>query len=199
MPRTRSFRRAYSQRRYRKLFVIAAEGERTEPRYFALFKDASVIHVICLRFSGDSAPEQVLKRMQQYLKDEDIKTTDEAWVVVDKDQWGDAQLNSLFRWSQSSTNFGFALSNPKFEYWLLLHFEDGNNVSTSRECSQRLRRYLPRYDKDVNPREFPRENIERAVHRAAARDNPPCDDWPRRPGQTTVYRLVRKLLAQSVK
>ena len=71
--------------------------------------------------------------MQQYLKDEDIKTTDEAWVVVDKDQWGDAQLNSLFRWSQSSTNFGFALSNPKFEYWLLLHFEDGNNVSTSRD------------------------------------------------------------------
>ena len=74
--------------------------------------------------------------MQQYLKDEDIKTTDEAWVVVDKDQWGDAQLNSLFRWSQSSTNFGFALSNPKFEYWLLLHFEDGNNVLARQESAR---------------------------------------------------------------
>ena len=47
--------------------MIAAEGEKTEPRYFALFSDASVIHVRCLNWRGDNSPDQVLSRMEQYL------------------------------------------------------------------------------------------------------------------------------------
>ena len=191
----RSFRRPYGQRRYRRLFVIAAEGEKTEPRYFALFNDASVIHVHCLRWRGDNSPDQVLRRMEQYLEDEEIRNSDEAWLVVDRDQWTEQQLARLHRWSQGADNYGFALSNPKFEYWLLLHFEDGSGVRTSRECSHRLRRHLPSYDKDVHGRKFTRTSIELAVRRADERDIPPCDDWPREPGQTTVYRLVRSILA----
>ena len=117
----RSFRRRSGQRRYRKLFVIAAEGEKTEPQYFSLFNNASVIRVLSLKCSGDSAPEQVMERMQRYLEQEEIKNTDEAWLVVDKDQWSDAQLQRLHLWTQGATNYGLALSNPKFEYWLLLH------------------------------------------------------------------------------
>lgn len=198
MPKKRrKFRRPSGQRRYRKLFVIATKGRKTEPRYFSLFNSASVIRVLCLKCDGDSAPKQVLKRMQHYLKDEGIKSTDEAWLVVDKDQWSSAQLLMLHQWAQSALNYGMALSNPKFEYWLLLHFEEGRGVGTSSQCSERLRRYLPGYDKDVSPRKFPTENIIKAVQRAQARDKPPCKDWPRRPGQTTVYRLVARLLAQS--
>lgn len=116
--------------------------------------------------------------------------------MVDRDQWSEHQLARLHRWSQGANNYGFALSNPKFEYWLLLHFEGAKGVRTSRECSRRLRRHLPGYDKDVHGRKFTRTNIENAVRRAEERDNPPCVDWPREPGQTTVYRLVGKLLEQ---
>ena len=62
------------------------------------------------------------------------------------------------------------------------------------ECSRRLRQHVPRYDKDVDARKFTKERVAIAVQRALTRDNPPCVDWPRRPGQTTVYRLVGKLL-----
>ena len=140
----RSFRRPPGQRRYRKLFVVATEGQKTEPQYFSLFNSASVIRVLCLKCGRDSAPESVLKRMQRYLNDEEIKKTDEAWLVVDKDQWSSAQLLMLHQWAQSAANYGMALSNPKFEYWLLLHFEDGSGVGTSSQCSERLRRHRGR-------------------------------------------------------
>jgi hypothetical protein len=153
----------------------------------------AVIHVNCLKGKHDSSPPQVLKRMRNYLKDADLKPTDEAWLVVDKDQWMDEQLAQLHRWAQTAENYGFALNNPKFEYWLLLHFEDGSGVSSSRACTERLRTYLPNFEKGNVEVEKLRPRIPEAIRRAKQKDTPPCTDWPRTTG-TTVYRLVQKLL-----
>lgn len=60
--------------------------------------------------------------MKDHLRQEDLLPSDKAWLVVDKDQWTDEQLNQLHSWSLDKDNYGFALSNPKFEYWLLLPF-----------------------------------------------------------------------------
>jgi hypothetical protein len=192
--RRRSFKRPLGQRRYRKMFVIAAEGVKTEPQYFALLNSMqAIIHVTCLKDKYNSAPPQVLKRMTKYLGKQDLRKSDEAWLVVDKDDWTDPQLHELHQWSQKSENHGFALSNPKFEYWLLLHFEDGTGIFNAQDCSERLRRYLPNYDKGTNVREITKRMIEEAISRAARRDNPPCIDWPHNIG-TTVYRLIQKIL-----
>ena len=80
----RSFQRQLGQRRYRKLFILAVEGMRTEPEYFAWFNDeSSVIRVECLRGNSCSSPEEVLKRMEERLKREGLRSSDEAWLVVD--------------------------------------------------------------------------------------------------------------------
>jgi len=193
--RRRKLSRPLGKRRYKKLFIIATEGMKTEPRYFALFyKRQPVIKVKCLRGKTESSPPQVLRRMKEYLRQESLKITDEAWLVVDKDQWTDEQLQELLRWSQSKSNYGFTLSNPKFEYWLLLHFEDGTGVSNSNVCSERLRRYLPNYDKDIAPGKITFDMITDAIRRSKQRDNPPCIDWPRSIG-STVYRLVERILS----
>lgn len=194
-PRRREFRRPLGTRHYRKLFVIAVEGVKTEPQYFVIFNaQQSVIRVNCLKGSHGSSPLQVLKRMEDHLSQERLKSSDEAWLVVDKDQWTDEQLNQLHAWAQKRDNYGFALSNPKFEYWLLLHFEDGVGIASSRDCSDRLKRQLPGYDKDINARKITRKGIDDAIRRARERDNPPCADWPRAPGGTTVYKLVENIL-----
>jgi len=191
----RSFRRPLGERRYRKLFLIAVEGFKTEPQYFALFNDQrSVIRVHCLKGNHDSSPPQVLKRMKEQLRRESLRSSDEAWLVVDKDQWTEEQLTLLHSWAQVRDQYGFALSNPKFEYWLLLHFEDGAGVASSKNCAERLKRYLPDYNKGVDGRHITRERVEAAVQRAKRRDHPPCADWPRALGGTTVYRLVEGLL-----
>ena len=177
------------------MFVIATEGEKTEPSYFAIFKDDLVIHVHCVKGDHQSSPKQVLHRMKQHLERNGITKTDEAWLVVDKDRWSDEQLVQLHEWSQGASNRGFALSNPKFEYWLLLHFEDGTDIGTPRELSRRLRRHLPTYDKGVDGRKVTRGMTVQAVNRAKKRDAPKCKDWPREPWRTTVYRLVDNILA----
>ena len=189
----RTFKRRVGKRPYRKLFVIATEGAKTEPQYFAILDNRdSVIHVECLKTKHNSSPPQVLKRMQKRLKKEALRKSDEAWLVVDKDQWTDEQLAQLHGWSLEEENYGFALTNPKFEYWILLHFEDGNGVANSQQCSTRLKQYLPDYDKGIDTRKITPEMIVDAVRRAKTRDNPPCQDWPRALG-TTVYKLVESI------
>jgi len=189
----RNFTRALGERRYRKIFILSVEGIKTEHLYFARFNNEnSVVRLKCLKGKHDSSPPHVLARMESYLKEEGLKASDEAWLVVDKDQWTEEQLSLLYQWSLRAANYGFALSNPKFEFWLLLHFEDGNGVSSSNICTQKLERYLPGYDKGIDSRKISDTMVVAAVKRARQRDNPPCVDWPHTTG-TTVYKLVESI------
>ena len=173
--------------------VIATEGTKTEPQYFAIFKSRGpIVKVKCLEGNTKSSPTKVLQRMNVYLHEESLKDYDEAWLVVDKDSWTDKQLTQLYQWSQKQNNYGFALSNPKFEFWLLLHFEDSTGV-TSINCIEKLNRYLPDFDKGVDGRKITLGHVSEAIRRAKQRDNPPCTDWPRTNG-FTVYKLVEKIL-----
>jgi hypothetical protein len=58
---------------------------------------------------------------------------------------------------------GIALSNPKFELWLLLHFEPIAGCITAHSVDGRLAMYLPAYDKHI-PAGFPtREQVDKAI------------------------------------
>jgi hypothetical protein len=191
----RLFNRKIGKRRYKRMIAISAEGIVTEREYFIMFNtDSTVLHVKVLKGTA-SDPGNVLKQMRRFLKDNPLQSRDHAWLVIDKDRWLDSQIQPLFDWSQTNSKYGFALSNPKFEYWLLLHFEDATSIRSSRNCSERLERYLPGYDKQIDPAKlYP--HIEDAINRAERRDTPPCRDWPRTTG-TTVYRLIKKLHNES--
>jgi hypothetical protein len=176
--------------------VIATEGAKTEPTYFKLFnRYGYAVAVKCIAAKDKSAPKHVLKSMQDYIEKSDLMEGDEAWLVVDTDNWREAGLKALHAWSTSDPSYGLAVSNPCFEYWLLLHFEETKGAADASECLRRLRKYMPQYDKgnlDVAALE-PR--IADAVERARRRDTPPASDWPRMVG-TTVYRLVERLLGK---
>lgn len=52
----RKFQRPLGERRYKKLFLIAAEGMKTEPLYFGIFTDdTSIVRVSCLKGKHDSS------------------------------------------------------------------------------------------------------------------------------------------------
>ena len=189
----RKFERQIPTRPYRKMFVLATEGAETEPQYFDLFNSQLVaITVKCLRSNTDSAPAHVLKRMKRHLQYNSLRPGDAAWLVVDKDRWTDEQLNQLRAWADTDEQHGFAVSNPCFELWLLFHFEDVAGIGNIRQCKDRLKRYLPHYEKSHIETSRLIPGISSAIDRARRKDNPPCTDWPRTIG-TTVYRLVVKL------
>ena len=188
-------KRSLDERSYRNLFIIAMEGEKTEPHYFGILNQYQrKISIDSIKGGHKSSPLQVLKKMKEYLKKEKPHEPYEAWIVMDKDEWKPEQLKKIDDWAKASSNYGFALSNPKFEYWLLLHFEDGKKVQSPRNCDDRLKKCYPKYNKNIDARKITRERINDAIERAKARDNPPCVDWPRKIGATTVYKLVEKIL-----
>ncbi|MDA3837868.1 MAG: RloB family protein [Candidatus Delongbacteria bacterium] len=194
-PKRRRFKRKYiATRSYEKLFILSVEGQKTEPEYFSLFDNrGSIIRIKCLKSKKKSSPLQVLNRMQKYIKDENLFKTDEAWLIADRDEWTDNQLKQLHDWSEEKDNHGFALSNPKFEYWLLLHFEDGKGVKNSKDCTKKLKKYLPQYNKGVDVNQISDKMILAAVKRAKGKDQGSFEERLNSIG-STVYKVVENIM-----
>jgi RloB-like protein len=189
------FTRPLGTRRYKRLFLIATEGNKTEPQYFAMLNEEVVlVQVQVIKGQHDSSPKHVLNRMEEHLRRRRLLVGDEAWLVIDNDQWAQEQIGALHAWTQQHANRALAVSNPMFEFWLLMHFEDGAGASTPQDCKQRLKRYLPDYDKGIGHGQISIVQVQQAIARAKLRDQPPCADWPRMAGVSTVYRLVEKIL-----
>jgi hypothetical protein len=194
------FARLSPERSYRRLFVIGTEGRVTERRYFLIVKRLYPDSNCVLEFSRTSSsncsnPHEVLESVKRWIKENGpLGKGDEAWLVVDTDAWTEEQLNELRNWVSEAAERrfgrGLALSDPKFEYWLLLHFENAG-VRSSRECTDKLKRHLPYYDKDVSDHDFSHESIEQAMSTARQRDG--HGSGP----STTVYKLVESILSRS--
>lgn len=201
MAKRRLLERTSETLKHRRLFFIMGEGNSTEPSYFRelhniVNRNAVCCYVECHHSTdGCHDPAHILREMRTKLNKAALELGDQAWIVVDRDYWTPNQLNKLYRWSQEKPHYGFALSNPRFEYWLLLHFEDGAITSkNNKEIEVRLKQYLPKFRKALNRFDFNMKNVQMVVKRAKSKDTPPSRKWPKKSYQTTVYKLVQNIL-----
>lgn len=141
--------------------VIATEGESTEQKYFLSIKnkiddnddvinsplELTILHPIEEdddRKQGQSNPKAVLEQIKHYAKKHKIDKNDEFCVVVDRDRWEVGEISGVSTECAQKQNYFFALSNPSFEIWLLLHFEniadfnDGNKDIDGKFLKKRL-------------------------------------------------------------
>lgn len=190
----RRFFRSENHRTPRKLFTLAVEGKVTEPEYFKMLGEECNVRVYCLKNYHACAPLELLERIKTHLATEGLLPGDEAWVVLDKDQWAEPHLGAIREWVSQSERFGLSISNPCFELWLLWHFEEPGKAHTSRVCRHRLKHYLPYFGKSLPRNILQLGQVHQAIARAKSRDQPPCQKTPRT-GVTTVYRLVERILA----
>lgn len=215
MPRERrEFKRPSFVRNVQKLFVIATEGVKTEIKYFEQFKseeyynNQSVFIEVLNRLTTDSSPAVVLKQLNNFSKDFNLNKDDELWMVIDRDKqsWSIGQIAEVARLCVQK-RYGFALSNPSFELWLLLHRKDINQYSADvREELLRnpktgnrsrveieLLRICGTYNKsNLNVDDYlPYVNV--AIQRAEALTQNVNERWPDYLG-SHVYKLVRKLM-----
>ena len=112
----------------KRVIVIAAEGEFTEPEYFQHLNSMSeTAHFYIVENHGEgSSPRAVLARMKNYLKANSLDEYDEAWIVLDHDDWPEEEIENIRKWTQTNKagKYHFALSERRFEDWLKLHVED---------------------------------------------------------------------------
>lgn len=193
------FKRARRQHDYVRRILVSTEGAVTEPQYLFLFERAFLANRVrfdILSGKGRGDPGHVLARMLARMDKTSLRRGDEAWLVVDKDRWTDEQLRPLADWATAPSpgvRRRFLVSNPNFELWLLLHFEQARQGTTAREIAGRLGTLLPGYDKTV-PRELlVPDRVRAALANAAVLAPTTSPDWPRTTG-TTVHEALASLL-----
>ena len=90
------------------------------------------------------------------------KTSNEIWVLIDQDDWPASDVESLKEGKsirQAVSIYKVLQSIPKFELWVLLHFDKANGISTSKEIDERLKTIIQNYnkhlpDKSILPNRF---------------------------------------------
>ncbi len=130
--RSRSLRRKVATRDVKKTLLVFCEGEKTEPEYLrALSRKSSVRDLACvdIRFEsgpGGSVPQTLVSKAVE-ARDRAVDEADEIdefWCVFDV-EWprNHPNLKSVIQQARDN-HIKLAVSNPCFELWLILHFQD---------------------------------------------------------------------------
>ena len=154
MKNRNSLRRRRPFRSPKPRILIVCEGTRTEPGYFRAFRHAER-SLVELEISPGGVPRTLVQRAVQ-LKDTAAKQSrthadenlkyDEVWCVFDIDEHPNIQDAT----QQARDNqVEVAISNPCFELWILLHYQDQRAHIDRDRLSLECRRHLPDYEKDV--------------------------------------------------
>jgi hypothetical protein len=197
-----SLQRRRARREPKPRFLIVCEGTVTEPCYFR-----DVRHVerslIELQIEPRATPKAIVERAAELKKqadhDAERRTDDnlryeEVWCVFDID---DHRLIPEAKDQARANGIELAISNPCFELWALLHFQD-QSAHIARGKVQRLcATCMPGYEKRLDY-ETLRPKYPDALHRAQELEK--WHDLRSTVGanpSTAVYRLVERIKAQA--
>lgn len=202
----RDFRRISNCRDVKKIYVIATEGEKTEPKYFndlkALYRNPLVHVEVLKRQNSASSPNRVINVLNKFKSLYELKQADELWILIDKDNWGNRNL-SITAAQCRQKKYYLAVSNPCFEVWLLLHLRDISKYgshkiralseNTNRDLEREIRRICGSYNKsNLDSSKF-LSTVRIAIRRARKLDINPQHRWTNSIG-TRVYRLAEKII-----
>ena len=118
-----------------RLIVIATEGSVTEVQYFNQLQEQEVLSPFRFQIKvippkeNKSAPNHIIKSLTFYKKQFQIKADDELWMVIDRDRWNVNMISDIISQCKQK-GIGLCISNPCFELWLILHFEDLSKISS---------------------------------------------------------------------
>ncbi|MBL8148426.1 MAG: RloB domain-containing protein [Blastocatellia bacterium] len=106
-----------------------------------------------------SAPNHILENLVKYKEIYELGENDELWLVIDVDRWGDKKLGQVAAES-NQRSFNLAVSNPCFEVWLYLHFDEIKETKLScNELEKKLKDSLGSYDKSkLDKRRYEQNN-----------------------------------------
>lgn len=170
-------------------------------------------------------PKQLVERIDQFkLEKKDIYQfskypNDEFWIVTDVDKnWSNEVISPsdgktyYDEWKDAVTmckerNYGYAISNPFFEVWLLLHHDTPNECDKSLAVTdiheyEKTDYFLTRLKdlgvslkrkKHIDPSHYDMEKVKTAISRAEELHVSKTDLCPKY-FATTVYLLLQKMM-----
>lgn len=161
--KARSFKERRSARPIRQpyaLVMIVCEGAKTEPAYFKGLVDdlkLSTANIVVYGEECGSSPRTLVRFAIERYKEN--RAFDRVFCVFDRDAHPDFdaavdQCSAQRKKSNGDPIFVAITSDPCFEFWLLLHFEETfkpfartDTKSVGDQAVAELKRYLPKYAK----------------------------------------------------
>lgn len=181
------------------LVIIASEDTHAVKQYFRRFRTRRVEFRVLETQDCRSSPRDVMLRIDKYLADEVTVDGDQFWICIDSDHWMEANhIDNLVQVLREcrQKQYKVAVSNPCFELWLLLHFDNFSADQASCCCEtveKKLRSVVGSYRKNqVTALPLSVDSIYMAIERASRLDR---DEQllPASP-TTRVHRLLQVLL-----
>jgi hypothetical protein len=164
-----------------KTFLIVVEGEETERLYLDGLRrklELKSAHVEVVH-AGATDPQNMVKaalklrdaRLEESKRSSILVPYDEVWVVIDREAKNDSrgkQLSAALA-GAAAESILVALSNPAFEFWLVLHFEFTTKSFADAKAVERYLKahHLPDYEKNDLPLETLLSKLADAVKHAA--------------------------------
>lgn len=193
----RSLDRSVEVLRSTNILFVGIEGgsyKSKEALYFDMFKGSNIKVQVRIYPCEEhkSAPIHVLNHLKNRLKEEVLQEGDEAWLLIDKDRYQHhlPEVASMC----IDADISLALSNPCFEYWLLLHHNKPNQLfDECKEVKKELAIILSKIDTSESFESIYWDKVDVAISRARDLDNS-ADRWPQQNG-SRVYRLVERIRA----
>ena len=195
-------RRRRPHRQPKPRFLIVCEGTVTEPRYFRDVRHAER-SLIDLQIEPGGTPRTLVERAVERKREADGKARklkddnqkyEEVWCVFDIDEHPlIPEANDQAR----ANGIELAISNPCFELWALLHFQDQRAHIERGKAQHLCRSHMHNYEKDLDY-ETLRPKYSNALRRAED-----LEKWHDSRGtvganpSTTVYRLVERIKVQA--
>ena len=145
-------RRDKQKRRPKPLILLVAEGTNmTESQYFRSFQNQNAEYTIKILKPGHRTdPYKMLQIITSYWDDNELseENGDAGFVVLDLDC--DEEKAGLIRaLAQDSSCIQFAVSNPCFEVWFLMHFKySTHSFLSSQDVVRELKTEIPDYSKN---------------------------------------------------
>lgn len=174
----------------KKAMILSCEGNNTEPEYFEALKEELKEHIPVLleieivpKNGSGSQPKFIVENMDRYIEQYDLKEDyDEMWIVIDRES-DEPHRKGLIEEIIPQCNekkYQIAITNPLFEFWLLLHVDDISNHNKQNlfenkwETEAKNRRYIDKQLSEIlsgfnkKAGKFPKkmitiENVKRAI------------------------------------
>ncbi len=156
-----------TRRKENEVILIVCEGEKTEKNYLNQLKDFFRLSNVSINIISSKKPDpsQIVEFTKEKNKDDSY---DKVYCVFDKD------THSNFNEAKQKCekyNFEAIISNPCFEFWILLHFEYttksfGTNSPCSKLIDNDLKKYIKDYTKNYNFANIIKQNLDIAIANA---------------------------------
>jgi hypothetical protein len=184
-----------------RLFIVACDDTYAPKQYFGFFQMPRIQVYVEPTKDGEYGAANVLDRLQSLKFEND----DERWMLLDVDHHAKGpHLQSFLSAIKSAKQQGIkvALSKPCFEFWLLLHHNNGSGVNSPTDCKTievALRAKLGEYNKtNLKPEHYPIESVAKACEQAAALDATVSGGDIPGANTTRVYQLWKAIAAKAL-